>query len=110
MLTFTPKDTSHIYLPCLLQDGLLTLKCSATLSNFFLKSETFVMKRKSYQINKSNNRDEDLGGKLLGLFEFEDKQFIDDRSSNIQTNQSESLFEKFSMLIICVTITFINLH
>ena len=93
MLTFAPQ-TLHIF--TLLQDGLLTLKCSATLSNFFLKSETFVMKRKSYQINKSSNRDEDLGGKLLGLFEFEEKPLVNDRI----VNKSRDISLSFTLLII----------
>ena len=71
-----------------MQEDLLILKCSAILSNFFLKSETFIVRRKS-NINKVRRYDE-FGGKLLGLFEFEEKP---DRLFNMKSKSSQTILE-----------------
>ena len=71
-----------------MQEDLLILKCSAILSNFFLKSETFIVRRKS-NVNKVRRYDE-FGGKLLGLFEFEEKP---DRLFTMKSKSSQTILE-----------------
>ena len=81
---------------------MLTLKCSAILSDFFLKSETFVIREKLDKIN--NNSGEDIGGKIMGLFEFEKNYYRNDRRLKfVNTNTAITDFSSSSILILATT-------
>ena len=87
---------------------MLTLKCSAILSDFFLKSETFVIREKLDKIN--NNSGDNFGGKIMGLFEFEKNFYRNDRSLKfVNTNTAITGSTNITSILLIVAVQYLNI-
>ena len=79
----------------LFQNQVMTLKCSSILENFFLKSETFLVKEKSENIEHFRKKGA-LGGKILGLFKFDENSLKSESEKFLITNTAaEIIFKPF---------------
>ena len=88
------------------QDGRLELKCTAILGNFFIKSESVLIRDKTTKVRMVEVKSEKVHGgseKTLGLFD--DNSYREDEIFLSGTNNSFQIYQTKNLFILAIIIT-----